>query len=324
MKIEAAVSELATEYAGQVECNVIPAEETEERWDEIASYGFADERHGLVGFGADGEILVKIPGHQYGEPEVRAAIETLLAEDDTTASDEAFETIEFPSEDGLTITADLYRFHEDPKAPFIVLFHQAGWSRGEYREIAPRLGALGFDGLAVDQRSGGAIHDVPNETAKRASAAELGTDHPDALPDMRAAIDVARERWAEGPLLIWGSSYSAALALKLAGDEPQAIDAVLAFAPGEYFERFGHPSDWITRSAESIHVPVFITSARDEKPSWLPIFEAIPSETKRSFVPETAGNHGSRALWERFVDSPAYWSAVEAFLDEHVPRSAPE
>ena len=37
--------------------------------------------------------------------------------------------VEFPSEDGVIITADLYAAHVDPKTPFIVLFHQAGWSR---------------------------------------------------------------------------------------------------------------------------------------------------------------------------------------------------
>jgi hypothetical protein len=47
--------------------------------------------------------------------------------------------ITFPSGDGVTCTADLYRVHPDPATPFIVLFHQAGYSRGEYREIAPRL-----------------------------------------------------------------------------------------------------------------------------------------------------------------------------------------
>ena len=73
------MSELAVEYAGQVECNIIPAEETANRGEEIDSYGFTEQLHGLVGFAADGEILVKIPGHQFGEPEVRAAIETLLA-----------------------------------------------------------------------------------------------------------------------------------------------------------------------------------------------------------------------------------------------------
>ena len=240
----------------------------------------------------------------------------------STEAEEPFETIEFPSADELTITADLYHAHEDPQTPFLVLFHQAGWSRGEYREIAPRLVELGFNCLAVDQRSGKGVNDVDNETAKRAAAAKLGMDYPDALPDMRAAVELARERWAKGPLVIWGSSYSAALALKLAGDHADQIDGVLAFAPGEYFERFGHPGDWIASSAKKIRSPAFVTSAKQEKANWWSIYEAIEVDTKAHFLPETKGNHGSRALWKQFDDSPAYWEAVERFLEAHFPRKA--
>lgn len=71
---------LAPEFEGRVAFNVVPAEETATRFEEIASYGFTELRHGLVGFGRDGSVLVKIPGHQFGEPEIRAAIETLLAD----------------------------------------------------------------------------------------------------------------------------------------------------------------------------------------------------------------------------------------------------
>ena len=45
------------------------------------------------------------------------------------------------------------------------------------------------------------------------------------------------------------------------------------------------------------------------------IHAAIPGDAKASFLPETRGNHGSRALWARFEDSPAYWEAVTSFLD---------
>jgi len=74
-----------------------------------------------------------------------------------------FQKVTFPSTDGLMLTADLYMPH--PKtAPFIVLFHQARWSRGEYREIAPKLNEMGFNCLAMDQRSGGEVNDVKNES----------------------------------------------------------------------------------------------------------------------------------------------------------------
>ena len=239
----------------------------------------------------------------------------LPAAAEASAAAVAFETISFPSEDGLEITADLYRTPKATGRPIVVLFHQAGWSRGEYREIAPRLGRLGFDCLAVDQRSGGEVNDVRNQTVARALAAGGGTTYLDALPDLRAALRWARTSQGEGKVIAWGSSYSAALVLRLVGDDPKLADAVLAFAPGEYFERFGMPATWVREGAARLRCPVFVTSARDELPNWEAIFAAIPSATKTRFVPETEGHHGSRALWSEFSDSPAYWASLEPFLE---------
>jgi len=73
------VRELETEYAGRVECVIVPGEETAQRADEIERWGFTELRHGLVAFTSGGEPLVKLPGHDYGEPEIRAAIEAVLA-----------------------------------------------------------------------------------------------------------------------------------------------------------------------------------------------------------------------------------------------------
>jgi len=222
----------------------------------------------------------------------------------------------FPSEDGLEIMAELYLKSDDKQSPFIVLCHQAGWSRGEYREIAPKLVELGFNCLAIDQRSGGTVNDVTNETARKAAEAKKEATYVDAEQDMIAAIKWARANHAEGKVLLWGSSYSAALALRVAGEHPELVDGVLAFAPGEYFIRFKKPADWIASSAKKIKSPTLITSAKHEFPRWEAIFNAIPGDTKVKFVPETKGNHGSRALWAKFDDSPEYWNSVKAFLSQ--------
>ncbi len=232
----------------------------------------------------------------------------------TSAQEPSFTTIEFPSLDGLAITADLYQAHDDPATPFIVLCHQAGWSRGEYREIAPRLNKMGFNCMAIDQRSGGEVNGVPNETAKRAEKQGKSTTYLDAEQDIIAALKRAKDQH-QGKIILWGSSYSAALSLRIAGEHPDLVDAVLAFAPGEYFARFGKPDDWVTQSASKIKVPVFITSAKEEYPRWRSIYEAIPSTHKVKFVPSTPGNHGSRALWKKFDDSDEYWAAVTPFLE---------
>lgn len=226
----------------------------------------------------------------------------------------AQKTITFPSQDSLMITADTYIAHADKKTPLIVLFHQAGWSRGEYREIAPKLNALGFNCIAVDQRSGGVVNGVPNETVRRAETAGKNTAYPDARQDMIAALKYARQHFADGKLIAWGSSYSAALVLQIVGSQPELADGALSFSPGEYFSRFGKSNTWVRDAAKHLKIPVFFTSAQKEQNSWSAIFAAIPSKSKTSFIPPTPGNHGSRALWEKFDDNDGYWKAVKAFL----------
>ena len=115
----------------------------------------------------------------------------------------AKETLAFPSTDGVTITADLYAPH--PKdAPMILLFHQAGWSRGEYNEIAPRLNEMGFNCLAVDLRAGGSINGVVNQTYESAKGLYKATRYIDGLQDIESSIQYARKNLGTGKIIIWG------------------------------------------------------------------------------------------------------------------------
>jgi dienelactone hydrolase len=235
-------------------------------------------------------------------------------------SAELKKTITFPSKDGLQITADTYISHENLKTPLIVLFHQAMWSRGEYLEIAPKLNDFGFNCLAVDLRSGSAINGIANETATVAEQAGKGTKYVDALPDIEAALMYARKKYGQGKVIAWGSSYSASLVLKVAGDNPGLSDGVLAFAPGDYFAASGKPATWIKDAAKKIQSPVFMTSAKDEKDLWSAIFAAVSSKEKVSYIPATQGNHGSRALWKQYQDSEGYWKAVKDFLEKNFKK----
>jgi len=224
----------------------------------------------------------------------------------------SFETILFPSEDGLTITADLYSPHPDD-SPFIILFHRAGWSRGEYREIAPRLNRLGFNALAVDLRSGKTVRGIRNITAEKAIAQGKRATYVDAFQDMKAALFHTDRNLANSRLLIWGSSYSASLSIVLAARYPERIAGVIAFAPGEYFSRLGKPADFIAQSAKSVRCPVFITSSAAEKNRWWNIYNAMTLK-KSYFLPEAGGVHGSEALWQSTPEHAEYWQAVQAFL----------
>lgn len=225
------------------------------------------------------------------------------------------DTIIINSEDGINITADTYIISDEINTPMIVLFHQAGWSRGEYLEIAPKLNQLGFNCVAFDLRSGKAVNDTPNLTAQHAKQENKQTRYVDALPDMVASLEYINMNYPDSDIIAWGSSYSAALALHVAGTNPDLVDGVLSFAPGEYFAKQGKSKSWINESASKIQVPVFITSAKNEKSSWEAIYKSIPSNNKTHFLPDTDGNHGSRALWEQFDDSEEYWEAVSIFLE---------
>ena len=220
------------------------------------------------------------------------------------------ETVTFESADGLTVTGDLYRTGRR-KAPFILLLHQAGYSRGEYLEIAPKLNELGYDCLAIDQRSGGKINGVSNETYAAAKEKGLAHGYADAYPDLEAALSYITKNYKPKQLIVWGSSYSASLALILAAEHPKEIQAVLAFSPGEYFSLNGQS---VSDFAERITQPAFITSARNEEKSWRAIADRIPSAGCEFFIPEGKGTHGSSALFETTKNHDEYWTAVEAFL----------
>jgi len=105
--------------------------------------------------------------------------------------------------------------------------------------------------------------------------------------------------------------------LKVTGDFPQLVDGVIAFSPGEYFSHLGKSKTWIRDSAKNIKAPAFITSAKSEATDWAPLFDVIDSKDKQGFIPETAGKHGSKALWKKQADSDAYWGALTAFLNKH-------
>lgn len=236
------------------------------------------------------------------------------AGDDQNAG--VFKTVAIESKDGSPIAADLYMAHQSKDTPFIVLCHQATWSRGEYREIAPKLNQLGFNCLAIDQRSGGAINGIVNETARLAKAAGKPVQFVDAEQDIVSALDFAKKNYAKGKVILWGSSYSSALAIRIAGEHPDKMDAVLAFAPGEYFGKQGKSKKWIQRSAKKIKDPVFITSAKDEYANWRSIAAVIPKQLIQTYRPSTKGNHGSRALWGQYRDSGGYWAATVDFLEK--------
>ncbi len=220
------------------------------------------------------------------------------------------ETVHFNATDGLQITADLQKPDKKAEAA-IVLFHMAGASRGEYKEIAKRLNRMGYITLAVDQRSGRQSNGIINETAKRAER-KLG--YQAAIPDLEAASAWARKNIDVDRIAVIGSSYSAALVLVLAGQDRQFADAVMSFSPGEYFS----DRKLVRKNAKDIKVPVFITSARNETRQWKNFPKGISSPVV-AFIPKGRGRHGASALVSK--DASEYWSALDSFLSKYFQPS---
>lgn len=216
----------------------------------------------------------------------------------------------FPSKDSLTIFADIYI--KDRNAPTIILCHQAGYSRGEYKETAKQLNLYGYSVIAIDQRSGGTINEIENKTYLNAIKDSLPTTYTDAKQDIEAAIDYVYT-YTQKPILLVGSSYSASLSLLIAKNNPK-IKAVAAFSPGEYFDSIS-----IKDSLKNWDKPLFITSSKNEAIAINNLIENIELHHINQFVPEKGGFHGSKALWSKNTGNNLYWDAFNQFLKYEFP-----
>lgn len=216
------------------------------------------------------------------------------------------EKVTFYTTDSLLVTGDLY--HVSDHAQVILLCHQAGYSRGEYKETARELNAMGFNCLAVDLRSGNMVNGVRNETAIRARIKNVPRKYIDAQNDITAAVHYAYYKYYRKVILV-GSSYSASLVMKTATYN-ELICAVASFSPGEYFEN----REWLKESTRFLSVPIFLTSSKTESPGVKVIYDYLPGTDKTQFIPVSAGEHGSKALWKEYPCSSEYWAAFKSFL----------
>lgn len=225
--------------------------------------------------------------------------------------------VEFRTSDNIRVYGDLYESDEGKSAPIILLFHQAGGdARGEYSGIAARLVDVGYNVLAVDQRSGGDRFGGTNRTVAELQGREFA--YCDVYPDLEAALSFVREQNFGGPLAAWGSSYSAALVFQLAARNPTEVDAVLGFSPASGKPLADcDPGDFL----DAITVPALalrpqrefeIDSVREQ-------MRKFEQAGVRTYV-ANPGVHGSSMLDPSRVQAPVddTWSVVLTFLGESV------
>ena len=217
------------------------------------------------------------------------------------------EKVSFKAEDGIEVFADKYLINEE--YPYILLFHQAGSSRGEFNEIASRFLKLRYNCLAVDLRSGDNSNYVPNETARKAGGNSSRIKYLDALPDIHAAIDFAWELNPK-PMILLGSSYSASLVLL--EEKNEHVKAIIAFSPGEYFGEDLRVESSIDSTWSK---PLFVSVTEREEPYVQQMIANIPEESYTIFKPESEGVHGAKALWSDNSSKDEYWLALLLFIN---------
>jgi len=220
----------------------------------------------------------------------------------------AQEKVTFVAGDGLQITADLYEV--DQNKPYIILLHQEGSSRGEYKQIAGKIVKFGYNCLAVDLRSGGEVNYIQNHTALLAIQQGYSADYLSSKKDVEAAIQWVKER-SKKPIILFGSSFSASLSLIIAKENPD-IKAVIAFSPGEFF----NPDFSVESKIKDLNVSVFAASSSRENPYVKEILSYIPDTNKTIFAPEKGGEHGSKSLWKSNPNNQEYWLALTMFFSK--------
>jgi len=215
--------------------------------------------------------------------------------------------VSFYTEDSLKVTADLYL--EDYSQPFVLLFHQAEGSRGEYSEVAPRLQKLQYNCLVVDMRVGSKMNYISNETAQKARETNKPRNLLDADQEIGAAMQFV-QRYNTKDVVLVGSSFSASLCLMRAS-KTNSIKAVIAFSPGEYFR----PARIVKDQLQALDVPVFISANNSEIKFIEQLMQDVPSSLVHYFTPGTKqGAHGAKMLWDSTEASDACWFDLLLFF----------
>lgn len=215
--------------------------------------------------------------------------------------------IQFKSKDGLLMTADYYEVKGHKG--IILLCHRSHCNRAEYRETAPKFNGLGYSCLAIDQRSGMKVFGEVNETKNRAKAQKLPTGYLDAKPDVEAGIDYAYKLNDNKPIILLGSSYSAALSL-LIGAENDKLKSLIVFSADEHLK-----GRELAKEIKGIKVPIFASSAKKEIKDTEHVLRFVEKKLVQQYKPKEEGFHGSKILWESVKGYQDLWDEITKFLE---------
>jgi len=224
--------------------------------------------------------------------------------------------VSYSSSDNITVFADHHQ-QESKSIATIILFHQArGSAQGEYASIIPKLMNEGFNVLAVDLRNGGDLFGAPNRTVNASTKKDF--NYCQAYPDLIASLNYVKNLDDNTPIFVWGSSYSAALVMKLSADYPNDIKAFLAFSPAS-----GKPMGDCSPNDLADKITVKGLVARPDKEMEYPSAKAQFDMFKKlgfQMLIAKNGVHGSSMLVESRTKHPTEqaWEIVLEFLQKQV------
>jgi len=215
--------------------------------------------------------------------------------------------VHFTAEDGTVITADHYFIKNS--LPYIILLHQEFSSRGEFDPIAEKIMKLGYNGLAVDLRSGEKYGYIDNETAKSLQEQNKYVHTMDALKDISAAVEYAWNLSGQ-KLVLLGSGISASLALIEAKNNDH-IKAVIALSPGEYFRPGLEMKSYLSDFSKMTYVACTST----EYTFIQEMFSEMDNTSKIIFRPSSGpGARGAMALHDNNPTRDEYWLSLLLFF----------
>ncbi len=221
--------------------------------------------------------------------------------------------IDFPAADGQTVYADFYAAGTDRSKTVLLMFHQAGSNAGEYVTTAPQFNQGGYDCLAIDQRSGGKMFGRENRTS---ATAKGSTDYLAAYADLQGAVTWA-EREGYKNIVPWGSSYSAALTLRLLSENPK-LPCGLVFSPGEYMDDKSIVGKW----AAGVKAPVYFVCTPSERADGRQaIFDALGDRKESVMISYPGSIHGSSTVIQK-LSPPAAMIIYQAkqFLKKNLKK----
>ncbi|MBV1888107.1 MAG: alpha/beta hydrolase [Urechidicola sp.] len=226
--------------------------------------------------------------------------------------------ISFMTSDGIKIFGDLYEINKTN--PVILLFHQGGSNaRGEYASIIPKLIDMGFNILAIDQRVGGQYYGKYNRTLANIPTNGYGDGYGycDAYNNLESTLEYIIESGFTGNKILWGSSYSASLAIQLANKNQDEVNGVLAFSPASG----GSMKDCLPNPYfETLKVPLLLLRPPHEmeNKNAKAQFELAKANGHQTYAAKH-GVHGSSMLVKERVegDVSETWRVVTTFLKQY-------